>query len=120
MTTSITKQFTFDAAHYLPNVPEGHKCGRMHGHTYTVRVTVEGEVDPHTGWVADFADITSAWKPLEGIFDHRVLNDIIDNPTAENLAAWIFVYMTEVWASISSVEVSETPNSWATFRRSEQ
>ena len=88
----IFKEFTFDSAHWLPHVPEDHKCRRMHGHTYIVRIYLRGELHPVLGWVTDFADIKKVWKPLEQQLDHRVLNDIpgLENPTAENLAVWIW------------------------------
>lgn len=121
-TTIITKSFTFDAAHYLPNVPDNHKCHRMHGHTYTVKVHIRGEVDPDTGWIIDFGDIKEAWRLLDERLDHRLLNDVegLENPTAENLAAWIWRSLTlrnpaGSEAQVAAVEVAETPSSNALF-----
>ena len=87
----IWREFTFEAAHRLPRVPEGHKCGRLHGHSYRVELHVEGEVGPD-GMVLDFADIKAAWKPLHDRLDHYYLNDIegLANPTSEILAWWIW------------------------------
>ncbi|WP_373920816.1 6-carboxytetrahydropterin synthase [Escherichia coli] len=59
MSTTLFKDFTFEAAHRLPHVPEGHKCGRLHGHSFMVRLEITGEVDPHTGWIIDFARVGS-------------------------------------------------------------
>ena len=103
----VFKEFTFDSAHFLPNVPKGHKCGRMHGHTYRVRFSVTGEVDPNSGFVIDFGDLKAAVKPLIDQLDHQVLNDWIENPTCENLALW-FASKT---GGLSVIEVWETPTS---------
>src|SRR3954453_5645065 len=88
MRTEIFKEFTIEAAHKLPNVPEGHKCARLHGHSFRIRVHVAGPVGQNTGWVMDFADIKTAFKPIEDTIDHNYLNDIVglENPTSEALA----------------------------------
>jgi 6-pyruvoyltetrahydropterin/6-carboxytetrahydropterin synthase len=88
----LFKEFTFEAAHHLPHVPEGHKCGRLHGHSYRVVVTVEGEVRADTGWVMDFADVSSVMRPVLEELDHRYLNDVpgLENPTSEVLAMWLW------------------------------
>ena len=88
----IFKAFTLEAAHRLPNVPEGHKCARLHGHSFRVEIHVAGELGPHTGWIMDFGDIKAAFKPLYDRLDHHYLNDIegLDNPTSERLAVWIW------------------------------
>lgn len=105
----VWKEFTFDSAHYLPHVPEGHKCGRMHGHTFRVRIEVSGPVDEN-GWVIDFGEIKSAVKPLIDMIDHSVLNDFsgLENPTSENIAKWFWHKLTTVWGPLHAVEVSET------------
>ena len=91
-TTSIFKEFTFEAAHRLPFVPADHKCHRLHGHSFRVEIHVGGEVDPCTGWILDFAEIKAAFKPLHDQLDHNYLNEIpgLENPTSENLAVWIW------------------------------
>ena len=63
MKTTLYKDFTFEAAHRLPNVPKGHKCGRLHGHSFVVRLEITGEVDKHTGWIIDFAELKAIFKP---------------------------------------------------------
>lgn len=90
MRVTITESFTFEAAHRLPFVPEGHKCGREHGHSYKVRVQVSGEPDER-GFVVDYAELARAWQPLHDAIDHRRLNDVdgLENPTTEVLAPWI-------------------------------
>ena len=88
----IFKVFTLEAAHRLPHVPAGHKCARLHGHSFRVEIHVSGPVDPHSGWVMDFADIKAAFQPLYDQLDHHYLNEVdgLDNPTSERLAAWIW------------------------------
>ena len=91
MRARLTKDFTFEAAQTLPEAPEGHKCRRVHGHSFKVEVSVEGDVDPKTGWVYDHAKISEAMKPLLKILDHTYLNEIegLENPTIENMAAMV-------------------------------
>lgn len=90
MVLVIAKTFDFDAAHWLPQVPEDHKCRRMHGHTYRVEVRVRGGVRSD-GFVCDYADIAAAWQPIHDALDHRLLNEIpgLENPTTEVLVVWI-------------------------------
>ena len=106
----IIKTFSIEAAHRLPNVPEGHKCARLHGHSFRIEIHVEGPIDPHTGWVMDFADIKQAFKPLFERLDHHYLNDIdgLDNPTSENLAIWIWQQLKPVLPLLATVVVHET------------
>lgn len=114
----IVKEFTFDAAHYLPNVPDTHKCKNLHGHTYRVRLYIEGPLDPVLGWVMDFADIKAAWKPLEQLLDHQVLNDIPDmvNTTAEELAMWIYRQLKPKLPLLSRIELNETAANGVVYR----
>ena len=106
----VWKDVTFEAAHRLPNVPEGHKCARLHGHSYRVRITVEGAVDPHTGMLVDYADIKAAWRPLHERLDHHYLNDIagLENSTSEVLALWIWRRLVDYLPELACVEVRET------------
>ena len=103
-------EFTFEAAHRLPNVPPDHKCARLHGHSFHVRVTVTGPVDPAMGWVIDFADVKKAFAPLQARLDHYYLNEIegLENPTSEALAVWIFERLRRQLPLLSAVEVRET------------
>ena len=105
---NIYKVFSIEAAHQLPNVPPGHKCGRLHGHSFRVEIHVSGDVDPASGWVQDFADIKSAFKPLYDQLDHHLLNEVegLENPTSENLAQWIADRL--VLPQLSKVLVAET------------
>jgi len=106
----IFKEFTFESAHRLPHVPEGHKCGRLHGHSFRAEIHVKGPVDPQSGWLIDFADIKKAFKPLEEQLDHNYLNEIpgLENPTSENIARWIWRNLIEELPNISKVVVRET------------
>src|SRR5215203_6633948 len=108
--TEIFKEFTFEAAHRLPFVPEGHKCARLHGHSFRVEIHVAGEVDGKTGWIMDFGDIKSAFKPLHNQLDHHYLNEVegLENPTSENLARWIWERVKPNLPLISKVVVNET------------
>ena len=118
MKIALTKTFGFEAAHYLPCFPEGHKCRRMHGHSFKIDVVVEGEVDPQVGYLIDFADVKAATKPIEEALDHRVLNDIegLENPTAELLARWVWDQLKPKLELLSAVRVHETCTSSAEFR----
>ena len=113
----ITQAFTFEAAHRLPNVPPTHRCHRLHGHSYRVELRLEGPVDPATGFVVDFFDVEHAFAPLLGRLDHYCLNDIegLGNPTAENIAVWIWDRVKPGLPLLAGVVVYETPNCWAEY-----
>ncbi|MDA1370156.1 MAG: 6-carboxytetrahydropterin synthase QueD [Proteobacteria bacterium] len=106
----IFKEFSFEAAHRLPKVAADHKCARLHGHSFAVRVSVEGPVGDSSGWVMDFADITAACEPIRTQLDHYYLNDIegLENPTSENIARWIWAKMLPSLPQLCEVEVRET------------
>lgn len=108
----------FEAAHLLPNVPAGHKCGRLHGHNYRVRIEFDGQVDPVTGWVLDFAIVDALAAPLIEQLDHHYLNDVagLENPTAESIAQWIMDNMVHIQTPlpVHSVTVWETERYFAT------
>ena len=114
----IFKRFTLEAAHRLPNVPEGHKCARVHGHSFQVELRVEGEPGPESGWVMDFADLKTAFAPLYDQLDHRYLNDIegLANPTSERLAVWIWERLKPRVPLLSEVVVHETCTSGCRYR----
>jgi 6-pyruvoyltetrahydropterin/6-carboxytetrahydropterin synthase len=106
----LFREFTFEAAHRLPNVPEGHKCGRLHGHSFRVELHVRGALEPHLGWVMDFAFIKQAFQPLYELLDHNYLNEIegLDNPTSEHLACWIWDRLKPGLPELCKVVVRET------------
>jgi 6-pyruvoyltetrahydropterin/6-carboxytetrahydropterin synthase len=113
----IFKEFTFEAAHLLPNVPPGHKCGRLHGHSYTVAIFVSGEVGDVSGWVMDFADVKAAFKPTYDKLDHYYLNDIkgLENPTSENIARWIWRDLKPRLPGLCRIQVRETCTSGCSY-----
>ncbi|HEY9080210.1 6-carboxytetrahydropterin synthase QueD [Magnetovibrio sp.] len=114
----IYKIFTFEAAHRLPNVPDGHKCARLHGHSFEVTLYVAGPVDDHTGWVVDFADVKAAFKPYLNQLDHYYLNEIdgLENPTSENIARWIWRKVKTALPGLSKVAVKETCTAGCVYR----
>ncbi len=118
MVSTLFKDFNFEAAHRLPNVPEGHKCARLHGHSFMVRIEVTGEVDPYTGWVMDFSDIKAAFKPILDSLDHYYLNDIegLENPTSEVLAHWIWQRLKPSLPLLSAIRVKETCTAGCIYR----
>lgn len=114
----IYKTFRIEAAHKLPNVPPGHKCGRLHGHSFEISVHVEGPVGEQTGWVRDFADLKQAFAPIDQQLDHNYLNDIegLENPTSENLAIWVWQRLKPALANLSQVAVKETCTAGCIYR----
>lgn len=114
----LYKRFQIEAAHRLPNVPAGHKCARLHGHSFRIRIVIEGPVSEPAGWVMDFADVGKAFEPLYKQLDHHYLNDIegLENPTSEHLARWIWVRLKPELPDLSAVEVAETCNSGCIYR----
>jgi 6-pyruvoyltetrahydropterin/6-carboxytetrahydropterin synthase len=113
----IFKSFTLESAHRLPNVPAGHKCARVHGHSFRVEIHVRGPLQPELGWVMDFADVKDAFEPLFRQLDHHYLNDVpgLENPTSEHLALWIWQRLQPVLPQLSAVVVHETCTSGARY-----
>ncbi len=102
---------TFDSAHYIPNHP---KCGRVHGHTYRVEIEVEGVV--RDGMVVDFEELKEKVKSVISELDHRLLNELLENPTCENLCLFIYERLRDLMGEglrISRVRVYENPDKWA-------
>ncbi|HET8897259.1 MAG TPA: 6-carboxytetrahydropterin synthase QueD [Rhodanobacteraceae bacterium] len=115
----IHKIFQIEAAHRLPNVPAGHKCARLHGHSFRIEVHVAGEPDPELGWVMDYADIKAAFQPLFEQLDHHYLNDIegLENPTSELLALWIWTHLAPALPGLCRITVHETCTAGASVGR---
>lgn len=113
----IFREFNFEAAHRLPNVPDGHKCSRLHGHSYRFTVHVAGRVDPELGWVMDFGDLKEAVRPVLDQLDHYYLNDIegLENPTSEVLARWLWIRLRPKLPNMTSITVRETCTSGCTY-----
>ena len=114
----IYKEFHFEAAHRLPNVAPGHKCARLHGHSFQVRLSVSGEAPEPAGWVMDFAELKSGFKPILAQLDHFYLNDIpgLENPTSENIARWIWDKLKPGLPQLCRVELRETCTSGCIYR----
>ncbi len=106
----IFKVFTIEAAHRLPHAPPGHKCARLHGHSFRIEVHVRGEPDPLLGWIVDFAEIKAAFQPIHEALDHRYLNEIegLENPTSEVLARWVFERLRPRLPGLARVVIHET------------
>jgi len=113
----IYVSMSFDAAHRLPAVPAGHKCGNLHGHTFGVEIYVQGDVSETGGWVVDFGDIKAIAKPFIDQLDHTYLNDIegLENPTSENIAVWIWGKLVPQIKGLSKIVVKESPTSGAVY-----
>lgn len=106
----LWKDFEFEAAHQLMNVPPGHKCGNLHGHSYRVRIHCEGKLQRGMEWVVDYAEIAQATMPIIKELDHSFLNHHLDGETtAENLAWWIGCKIRPKLKELIAVEVFETP-----------
>ena len=120
MVVRLSKKFWIEAAHHLPRAPEGHKCRRLHGHSYRVELVIEGPVDPETGWLVDYADVTAAFAPLHDRLDHHCLNEVegLENPTSENLARWIWDRLKDRLPLVE-IRIDETCNSACAYRGEE-
>ncbi len=114
----LRKSFQIEAAHRLPKVPPGHKCGRMHGHSFVIEIVVEGPVNPVLGWVMDYADIKAAFRPLYDQLDHNLLNDLpgLENPTSESLAVWIWDRLKPSIPLLKEIVIAETCTSKCVYR----
>jgi 6-pyruvoyltetrahydropterin/6-carboxytetrahydropterin synthase len=117
MRSRLVRSFRFEAAHFLPKVPQGHKCARTHGHSYEIEIAIEGEVDPELGWVIDFSVIGEQVVPLINQLDHQLLNDIegLGNPTTELLAAWFWKRLAALPGMVE-ISISETASTRCIYR----
>ena len=118
MKVRLTKDFIIEAAQSLPKVPTGHKCARIHGHTFTIEISVEGEVDPETGWFYDHALISSAMRPIVEQLDHSHLNDIpgLENPTIELMAGWLWKKLDPQLPGLAEIMIHETPRARCSYK----
>ena len=118
----ISKVFICESAHRLPYVPEGHKCGCLHGHSFRIEDWVRGQIEDETGWVMDFADLGQVFQPIYQQLDHHYLNEIegLFNPTSENLSRWIWNNLRPSLPQLSKVIVNETCTSGCMYRGEEK
>ncbi|GAB4242931.1 MAG: 6-carboxytetrahydropterin synthase QueD [Candidatus Methylacidiphilales bacterium] len=118
MHVTLTREFTFDAAQSIPNFPEGHKCRRVHGHGFILRVSVAGEVSPDTGLLYDHGEIAAVVKPIVEELDHTYLNDIpgLELPTMENMCAWFWARLQPLLPGLVEVQLFETSRAWCSYR----
>lgn len=116
----LVHEFRFEAAHRLPRVPEGHKCARLHGHSFKIEIAVAGDVDPRTGWLIDFARLTEAWQPLHDRLDHHYLNEVegLDNPTSEVLVRWLWDRLAPRLPELDQITLWETCEARCEYRGS--
>lgn len=106
----IYKEFTFDSAHFLPNLPEGHKCKQIHGHTYHLRVYIKGDPGQQTGWLIDFKEMKDIVLPVIDQLDHKLMNNVpgLENPTAENITIWFWDRLKQLLPLLERIELKET------------
>ena len=118
MIVRLSKSFRFEAAHDLPTFPDGHKCRRLHGHSFRFDVVVEGEVDPAKGYLIDYGDIKRVTDPIVRRLDHFYLNEIagLENPTSENIARWVWEQLRPQLPLLASIIVHETCTSSCEYR----
>ncbi len=114
----LRKTFQFEAAHLLPHLPETHKCRRLHGHSFQVEIVVAGECDPKLGWLMDYAEISRHFQPIWEQLDHRYLNELsgLENPTSEEIAAWIWKRLKPKLPLLAEVALAETCTARCVYR----
>ena len=118
MKLELRKTFQFESAHRLPQLPEGHKCHRLHGHSFQAEIVVEGDCDPRLGWVMDYAEISAAFKPIWEQLDHNYLNEIpgLENPTSEKIAVWIWQQLRPQLPLLKEIVIAETCTARCVYR----
>ena len=104
----ITKQFTFEAAHYFPNMPEGHIYRKIHGHSFVVEVTFHGKKNKENQWVTDFDELSKSLNEVKKKLDHKCINDIkeIGLPSLENISSWIAKQLKKKYSNVLSIKLS--------------
>lgn len=114
---TISKLYAFEASHRLVGMPENHPCARLHGHSYRVEIMLQSEKLDNTGFVVDYGDLAPFSRYISENLDHRHLNDLLDQPSAENLAAHLYRVAYQLWPDwLKEIRVSETAKTWASYR----
>ncbi len=118
MNVELIREYRFEAAHRLPHVPPGHKCARLHGHSFKIELEVRGPVDEHTGWFIDFGILDDHMRPILDRLDHHYLNEVpgLENPTSELLARWLWRELKPKLPSLAAVTVFETCDARCLYR----
>jgi 6-pyruvoyltetrahydropterin/6-carboxytetrahydropterin synthase len=118
MDVRLVRTFGFEAAHHLPSFPDGHKCRRMHGHSFRVDVVVEGEIPRGAHHLIDYGEIQAAIEPIRERLDHHCLNEIegLENPTSERIAEWIWIRLAPALPLLAEIRVHETCSSACEYR----
>ena len=114
----IRKRFQFSASHQLQGLPPDHPCGRLHGHNYEVEIVLQSPMLNEYGFVVDYGELLPFKQILDNQLDHQHLNNVLDfQPSAENLAQWLYDHAKYAWLETVAVRVSETPSTWAEYRK---
>ncbi len=114
----VYKTFSIEAARSLPNLPEGHPCKKIHGHSFKITITVEGQINEDIGFVIDFSEIDTAFSSVHKIIDHSYLNDIkgLENPSSENLCKWIWTKLIDSLDGLKKIEIKETDSTGCIYK----
>ncbi len=114
----LIHEYRFEAAHRLPMVPPGHKCARLHGHSFKVELVISGPVNPATGWLIDFSEMYDAWRPTFDVLDHHYLNEVLglENPTSEVLVKWLWDRLKPTLPILEQVTLWETCEARCEYR----
>ncbi len=114
----LSKKFRFEAAHFLPGVPPGHPCGRLHGHSYRIEVAIRGVAQRESGWVRDFGEVSAVVRPAIAPLDHNLLNSVpgLENPTSEALCSWLWDRLAPGLPDLYRIVVRETCQSSCVYR----
>jgi 6-pyruvoyltetrahydropterin/6-carboxytetrahydropterin synthase len=118
MNVELVKEYRFEAAHRLPNVPPEHKCARLHGHSFRFEIHIAGPVDSRSGWFIDYGVLDEVVQPLVAQLDHYYLNEIdgLENPTSEILSKWLFDRIREKIPSLEAITLYETCDAKCIYR----
>ena len=114
----VYKKFNIESARSLPNLPKTHPCHKIHGHSFKIIISVEGEIDEQSGFVMDFQIIENAFQPIKTMLDHTYLNEIkgLSNPSSENICIWIWDKLESSLPNIYKIEIKETDSTGCIYK----